>query len=333
MDSEHSHVKKSSTEMDQQKTAHITWWLKTLSPTTHASDERVENGEGQQEKRKTNPTTPARQVSRCLDEEVSPTDTLFSRGSIFDSPYVDRRERNSSSPQRHLRGNESNATSVSEDNDLGQKHAAHKRNTSALIRPKPNLTTHRQRANQNTDNQLSTKINKTALPTHTLKDGERSLSPSPQQKTRFVKIVSCLQCTLSNLPCSRTLPTCTRCTRNGRATLCLAQRGRFYEEVVRGGGPGGWTPLLLKVRGDDEEGWRAKVELAERLKEGWEAVVDRRNWVFPRIETDRRGVFGRGMGVRDVHPGEGEGMLVFRELVVDEGTILDNGVGEGARGG
>lgn len=82
-------------------------------------------------------------------------------------------------------------------------------------------------------------------------------SLSTPKKTHII-LTSCLQCTLMRLPCSRTLPHCTRCVRNGHASLCLAQRRKLTSEMVDGHVVGNQEPVLVRLRGEGAEKWREK---------------------------------------------------------------------------
>lgn len=132
---------------------------------------------------------------------------------------------------------------------------------------------------------------------------------------RVVNITSCLQCTLANLPCSRTTPCCTRCVRNGYGDTCLLTRRLFPEEIIQAGSAGPRRLVLLKVKGENDEVWATKMELKDRLLEQWQMQKDRKNWVFPSLDG--------GMGERrgsnaELKKGdwEGVGRVVFKVLCV-----------------
>jgi hypothetical protein len=80
------------------------------------------------------------------------------------------------------------------------------------------------------------------------------------------------------------------------------------------------TPILLKVKGENDEIWKRKVELAEDLCKEWVAKQEKRNWVLPDINSPRGGWRTRQGKVKKemmLHPGEGIGRLSFCELIVD----------------
>ncbi|KAK3202126.1 hypothetical protein GRF29_161g251461 [Pseudopithomyces chartarum] len=69
------------------------------------------------------------------------------------------------------------------------------------------------------------------------------IGPLNPSAPHLIIMTSCLNCVLASLPCSRTLPSCTRCTRNGR--LCLPQRKRVWQEIRNDG----WRTEPMLVRG------------------------------------------------------------------------------------
>jgi hypothetical protein len=94
------------------------------------------------------------------------------------------------------------------------------------------------------------------LPGHSIGEGCVQVNLTSERVTvditRQIFITSCYQCILAGLPCSRTLPGCSRCKRAGCQHLCLLHRRKLLEEMVIGDVIGNRTPVLLRVRGDDE---------------------------------------------------------------------------------
>lgn len=83
--------------------------------------------------------------------------------------------------------------------------------------------------------------------------------------THLISLTDCLQCVLSDLPCSRTLPTCLRCIRNGHGALCLVQRKRLHVEVFNEHGIFESYPILLKREGDDPDVYEQKCEMQKAV--------------------------------------------------------------------
>ena len=69
----------------------------------------------------------------------------------------------------------------------------------------------------------------------------------------LVWVTSCLQCTLAKMPCSRTIPACSRCVRAGCGDMCLLQRRKLNSERVLGAIVGNMTPVLLHEEGQGGE--------------------------------------------------------------------------------
>ncbi|KAH7359720.1 hypothetical protein BKA66DRAFT_574013 [Pyrenochaeta sp. MPI-SDFR-AT-0127] len=145
---------------------------------------------------------------------------------------------------------------------------------------------------------------------------QASLNHGPNEP-RMVWITSCLQCTLADLPCSRTPPACSRCKRKGAGKTCLLQRRFFIEEIEISAGAQRHLPILLKLKSDNEDVWRRKLGLAEELRQKWLEEQDRKNWVLPDMHTPRSGYPIVGRGVRVAHPGEGRSEAGRRELYLD----------------
>ncbi|KAF2272769.1 uncharacterized protein EI97DRAFT_504018 [Westerdykella ornata] len=141
-----------------------------------------------------------------------------------------------------------------------------------------------------------------------------SPSPTPPKKTHII-LTSCLQCTLARLPCSRTLPHCTRCARNGFAAVCLAQRRKRTSEMVDGDVMGNQEPVLVRLKEEERgEGWGEKCRVFEMLLQTHRTALDKENWVFPSVSTPRGTYRTHGQRLQRRHPGEGIGRLTFAEV-------------------
>ena len=78
----------------------------------------------------------------------------------------------------------------------------------------------------------------------------------------------------------------------------------------------------MKLKNEDPGVWEKKAEVMEKVQEEWQEKLDRRNWVLPRVESEKRGdwrVNGGGCvgSGRRGHPGEGIGRERWEELVVE----------------
>lgn len=91
---------------------------------------------------------------------------------------------------------------------------------------------------------------------------ELQVSSTPPCGLQLVFVTSCYQCLLAGLPCSRTLPCCTRCKRSGRGHLCLMHRRKLRHEMIPGDVIWNTTPVLLKLEGENQNIWEKKVELS-----------------------------------------------------------------------
>ncbi|KAF2819199.1 hypothetical protein CC86DRAFT_413270 [Ophiobolus disseminans] len=301
----------------------ITGWLEGVT---------MGNGEGDNNGQ---PVTPPR---RLTYEEISPTDTSFSGGSIFDIP--DKRCYKLGTPCRkgpgRVRDDGSEATSCEADEDeemfkkdggrLGRRLAQPNFSSSQLQLVR--LISHDPPSDDNDNGPISDDHHHHALKL-ALKLELKLPTPSSQFTTvtprqssgpRLTSLLSCLQCTLAALPCSRTTPSCTRCMRNNAASTCLLLRRRFHEETTLH-----TAPVLLKLKDTDDDVWKRKLEVAQMLEGVWRERADRKNWVLPRVESERRvdgdgtGAWGGGGTRGDGIWGEGEGMgrVVWCEVDVE----------------
>ena len=241
----------------------IAGWLMDLH--IDGSDEDVSEIDNNSKTQKENaePATPPRKGSTHeAHDELSPTDTSFSGPSVFDSPLrnhgqpgrlglVDNKIRDELSDITSTSGNECSPCQKKEQSldGRGSLHsAAHPSIQSASIvsyKPPTGI-----------DEEFEEVSN--PIPSLDLKTRDPS-------QPRLVWVASCLQCTLAGLSCSRTTPACSRCKRKGNADVCLLQRRWFLEEIAQSIGPTYTLPILLKLKSEDEEIWRKKLDLAEKV--------------------------------------------------------------------
>ncbi|KAF2128624.1 hypothetical protein P153DRAFT_41528 [Dothidotthia symphoricarpi CBS 119687] len=275
----------------------VTGWLEELE-IGDLSDEAKESTHAVEEQEQ--PRTPPRRLKITPDiyESVSPTNTSFYNSSVFDS------RKDLRSPRFCIRDDASDATSVDDDdNDWTNSKTNQKR----FVTPKtvyntPSIDSYKPPSD--IDEALQDELPNTNPPIH--------LPPSPGE-SRLVCITSCLQCTLADLPCSLTVPSCSRCERNGMGDVCLLHRRRFIEEDTQDAALAWSVPVLLKLVGEDEGRWRKKVDLAYQLHAQWQDEQDRRNWVLPRWGERKM----EESYIVKVHPGEGKGRLTYRELKIE----------------
>ncbi|CAI6333470.1 unnamed protein product [Periconia digitata] len=242
------------------------------------------------------PVTPPRDsalINRFV--EVSPTDTTFSenKNAIFDSPQSIR-EIYSVGSARHNKYAETDASSVDETDNSSFKDGHDEINDVDSTSHQPTSTVISARKNiQQPNDRLET--------TRTV--------PSTLNR---VCVLSCLQCAMKDLPCSRTTPSCQRCNRNDTAESCLLQRRRTADEMLSRDRNFCRTPVLLFQDGETENGWAKKVALQTQLLDVWKAKEDRRNWVYPSLMDSKADHKWELKG----HPGEGKGRLSFVEMEV-----------------
>lgn len=247
------------------------------------------------------PTTP-RQHRHQVIEEASPTDTSFSATTIFDTP-VHKPQHSNHGPSSDYDSLEIYSDNTPIYNEDDKEAVAEEQDTSDWAITPDEANTVSTDTEETSSSPLGTTI---------------SLQICEQKEmVRIVSLTSCLQCIHLHLPCSRTYPHCTRCARNGHVDVCLLHRRRFASEFGRGGGP-----VLLKVKGDkgdDGEVWKRKMELREVMNKEWAVKQERKNWVLPNPLGETSGWQKRGVWVDEGegYPGEGEGRVVLRELVVE----------------
>ncbi|KAH9873041.1 hypothetical protein J1614_005438 [Plenodomus biglobosus] len=284
----------------------VTTWLKSLT-IEDGNIELNQNKQSEPQKPKIEPITPPRRASETqISEDPSPISTIFSdRSSVFDTPL-----RKTHQGFNQIDDNFSDSTSIDNDERQGKAHGEPIVDITPVDTtpqlPSPPESLHSYDPPSSTPSITNDTCEPNAHNTHTLHD------PSTP---RAVTITSCLQCTLARLPCSRTPPSCTRCTRNGHPESCLLTRRLFPEEVARSDCNAARTLTLLKLRGADEELWARKLQVRDELVQEWRDRQDRLNWVLPSWDGEV-GQTRRGEERRRV-VWEGEGRVVFRELCVD----------------
>lgn len=198
-----------------------------LRGTTHEYDGVGELGDGIAG----DPVTPPRRAALLVCcEEVSPTNTSFSGGSVFDAP-------------RAAGGGWIEDVFCDDIPDEAPGADVWSR----------------------TDGEVKDlAVDLDGLPGTT--ETPRTTAPlSDPDSPRPTWLTSCLQCIQADLPCSRKAPACSRCKRNGQAALCLLHR-RLYPEEISGAGATWPTALkLLKLEDEDAEIWERKLQLASEV--------------------------------------------------------------------
>lgn len=293
----------------------ITAWLEDLHIASE-SEEDEKQGE------KAGPITPPRRMPGLIDkyDEFSPTDTTFSGASIFDKEYT------SPCPEGKFRDDISDATNLDpndeyQERELFAKDEEIEELADALA---PESLNSYDPASDIDDPHYTHQLQPTTADlNHCVTD------PS---KPRLVTILSCLQCTLASLPCSRTPPYCSRCVRNTNSTNppCLLLRRRFPHELTTYPPQLYTLPVVLRRIGESEEDWPEKMKVKEKLLQEWREKEERKNWVMPKIEIEVRGGW-QGRGKRKVMSGrkkgeeksrwEGEGMVIYWVGEVVEGGV------------
>ncbi|KAF2176792.1 hypothetical protein K469DRAFT_397417 [Zopfia rhizophila CBS 207.26] len=242
------------------------------------------------------PRTPERARELSPEEgRPSPTNANFSDQGIFDKPLHDSSRLGSSNDNGNI-FSVSSATSASDDESFCNQRLE-----------KPNGQSAKDKGSLNSYDP-PTEINVTPS-TQDLLIGDRPVNHLNWEQPRLVWITSCLQCTLAQLPCSRTLPACSRCMRAGCGNQCLMHRRKLNEERIPGDVVRNMVPVLLKVKGDDVEVWERKMALCDELLQTWQFDLDRNNWVLP-INNRQKGSYlthGNKAHTLQLHPGEGFG--------------------------
>lgn len=207
------------------------------------------------------PITPPRRVSLpAYYEEVSPTNTSFSGDSIFDTPTS---ADDGSIEDPFTEGDPDTApvdilgwgTSSNEDRSCTAGQISidtdHSEADSLASYDSPSEVANRIKGTQDLSGETSREA------TAPLVDPD---------KPRPTWLTSCTQCIHADLPCSRKAPACSRCKRNGQAALCLLHRRPYPEEILNSDATWSTTLILLKLKDEDEETWKAKLKLVNEVR-------------------------------------------------------------------
>jgi hypothetical protein len=238
------------------ETASVRTWLEGV----HIADGQSSPVEGfeavPQRREKSVPCTPLRRPNlQDHYAELSPTDTAFSQDSIFDAFRCTPSSPTSPVPGgRKVQYAETDASSVcSEKDDVCLTDTVtHK----YPYLPTPPASVHSYEPPTDEEDALEPNPPDLLIPDSKL---------IPPDTPRIHHLVSCLQCVLAGLPCTRRTPACSRCERNGHGEMCLLQRRRMRKEMSNGQGNFNRMPVLLKLWGCDEALHERKVALAEEV--------------------------------------------------------------------
>ncbi|UPX12480.1 uncharacterized protein EKO05_0003026 [Ascochyta rabiei] len=268
------------------------------------------------------PVTPQRRPLQILNyDEVSPTNTNFSHDSVFDTPQGFGDSWTEEDP---FCDDVPDVTSVldfkaevvQDSRETPQEDFANDFEVRSFASYDPP---------SDIDEGLAKSINAKSINATSINATSKAhidtvALPTEQNGIRITWITSCTQCILADLPCSRTVPCCSRCKRTGQANVCLLHRRKFREEVERAEAETCTTPVLLKLQGEDESHWVEKLRLACEFDTLWHDHEDRKNWVLPPVDGRRGDFRAHGVRVPRTHPGEGKGHLTYRELEVAIGN-------------
>lgn len=221
----------------------VAQWVETLSiagPSTPPPKQYAIQQPRDDDSRKVSPT----------DSKISPTDSKFSSNSVFDSPGSALR----GTAYEHYAETEASSIDKKQEVDVREEN-------SIQIVPKDSGAI------------LPTLIEEGSLhdSSYNVPPLAVSLAPVPEEAfdpraTKSIWLSSCLQCVLADLPCSRTLPACSRCVRNTCGELCLVRRRPLHIEVQDQNGHVEAKSILLKQVGDDETVWQKKNALQEEVR-------------------------------------------------------------------
>jgi hypothetical protein len=187
--------------------------------------------------------------------ELSPTDTVFSHDSIFDA--LQHTPSSPASPRpggRTIDYAETDASSVCGDED--DMCVADTVPLEQAYLPTPPASVDSYEPQTDEENALEPSTTDLLIPESNL---------VPPDTPRIHHLVSCLQCVLAGLSCTRRTPVCSRCNRTGDGAMCLLQRRRMRNEMSDGHGNVNRMPVLLKLWGCDEALHKRKVALAEQV--------------------------------------------------------------------
>ncbi|KAF2854105.1 hypothetical protein T440DRAFT_514840 [Plenodomus tracheiphilus IPT5] len=289
----------------------VTAWLRSLSIKITDDDACDISASIKLESRVTPITPPRRSSVVPMLEDPSPISTIFSEQSIFDT--LVRNTNQVDDNEDDFRDDASGITSITSttsDSDAAIKATNEPPFPSQQQLPTPpeSIDSYEPPYSTVSEIEYSNVYTPTTPPPPTIHN---------PTLPRTVNITSCLQCTLSHLPCSRTPPSCSRCIRNGCADVCLLTRRLFAEENSCAqsqsdlySNMGSGQPVLLKIAGEKEDVWMRKMETRDVLMADWREREDRRNWVFPSLNG------GVGLGERGRKGWDGVGRVVYRELCV-----------------
>jgi hypothetical protein len=264
-----------------------------------------------------------------LSEEVSPTNTNFSSDPIFDSPYSPT-DSSCLSARNRCDYPDTEASSLDEEDEVYARKellASVERCSNGGVEP---LTS----ATPLDDSPFEPAISGSSpnlVPTATTPPSG-GFDPDA---THLIYLTSCLQCVLSGLPCSRTLPACSRCKRHGRGDLCLMQRKRHHNEVFGANDIVDTDPILLVSVGDDEGTHKQKFQLQNevhttilgarlvktsanlpQLLKTWKEKQNLKNWAIPANDGIRGDWKTAVLRRVEVHPGVGSGPPTYHRLRV-----------------
>lgn len=210
------------------------------------------------------PTTPPRRGHMVYSyDEISPTNTSFSDNTIFDLPDLP-----DGTPIEDPFCDDIPNVAPTDDSYRGLRGKIERRGINAT------QTTQIQLDASPSDTYSLTSHDPPSEAVTELETRHESSKEIPRpaaaslvdpNKPRFTRITSCIQCILADLPCSRTTPCCSRCKRNGNGNVCLLHRQKYADEIDRSDATTCTTPVLLKLRSEDEELWTKKRQLAEKV--------------------------------------------------------------------
>lgn len=252
------------------------------------------------------PCTPQRHDTQQISagEYPSPTNTGFTDNSIFDQPFAP----GTRYFDTHIDAlSYCSATSIVS-SDFSNTDSSYKSQivrSENLAEAKPQNATGVEVANAH-----NIKSVKRHAPVILQKTEVHLVQPKTvPERCTLVWVTSCLQCTLAKMPCSRTIPACSRCVRSGCGDMCLLQRRKLNSERVLGAIVGNITPVLLHEKGQGGEIIERKRALNAELLKNWQCDMDRKNWVLPSNDGNIGGFRLRGNRrlLVPAHPGEGIG--------------------------
>ncbi|KAF1972268.1 hypothetical protein BU23DRAFT_599759 [Bimuria novae-zelandiae CBS 107.79] len=268
----------------------INAWMEALD----VDDKETEGNDNLQDSARIDPSTPppSCRTFHQYVEEVSPTDTNFSFDPIFGSPIGSFDLSGNYTPNRE-RYAATDASSVDDDDEA----TARKELLASLVAPADGAVVPGSHLNEALSSDLATAV---TTPLHATSEPvpDPAHSTFNRNTTHLIWVTACLQCVLADLPCSRTLPACSRCVRNGHGEVCLVQRQRVHEEIVHDHYI--CDPILLVREGDDDAVYEKKEALQGDMIESWREKYDRNFW-YPSGKKFEWGA---------THPGFGEGSAV-----------------------